>query len=191
MSSGYTNQSSNQHSELEGTDNRPHTACTRVQHSELNGSSKQGPELEGEENHPHQDEPEAPTRVHSLSTLAYLALVGKKILDLDCSCGCTVNGFHIKPHFRKRNHSDKKPNGDEVNIISSCIQCSRWIGMSAYPNNGVWEDEDEICVNPSIHEILQSPLGKSKLRRNRNNYYIKTGPKWHYRNKKLIGIWQS
>ena len=50
------------------------------------------------------------------------------------------------------------------------------------------EDEDEICMVPSIHEILQSPLGKSKLRSNRNNYYIKTGPKWHYKSKRLLGI---
>ena len=142
----------------------------------------------------------------TLTTLAYLARIDcpnpEEILEqiLDINCGCTINGIHIKPHFRERiktSNESPKPSSEHEGKDSrprsykTCIHCSRWAGMSAYPNNGVWEDEDEICVNPSIHEILQSPLGKSKLCRNRNNYYIKTGPKWHYRNKKLIGIWRS
>ena len=75
--------------------------------------------------------------------------------------------------------------------IKPCIQCSMWMGKADYPNTGQIEDEDEICVEPSIHEILQSPIGKSKFRSNRNNYYIKTGPKWHYKSKRLLGIWRS
>ena len=76
------NKSSNQ-SETEGTDNRPrqtHTACTMVQ------------------------------PLKTLATLAYLARIDcpnpeetlEQILDINCSCGCTINGIHIKPHFRER-----------------------------------------------------------------------------------------
>ena len=84
MSSGYTNmnKSSNQ-SETEGTDNRPrqiNSTCTMVQ------------------------------PLKTLAALAYLVRIDcpnpeetlEQIVDINCSCGCTINGIHIKPHFRER-----------------------------------------------------------------------------------------
>ena len=72
-----------------------------------------------------------------------------------------------------------KPTGEKGNI-KSCIHCSRWVGRAEYPNNGVIEDENQMWVEPTIHQILQIPLGQSKLRRNRRFHYLKLGQRNYY-----------